>query len=395
MSNTINWREAVSRLPGVYLQDQQPEGSGIAVSVEKHGEGQWVVHALQERQGRLAAARTPPQPAADVYRSIQKFYKNVGYTPEISAGELAALGLPHWEEIYQQILSRRLPGTWLGAPREERASGREWTCHYSVTRNPNGTCTLHSCVITDGDDPLAEPEIDRVGVFNLSDLLDELRILGFKYADYAFLLSMEAMSLEEAAPWLPGRLVTPDPPRAAGRLVSVFLTSKDSWKVFVAEKSGESRVSFTEIVNLDARQVYKKIHELEGIVIPPAIRQALRLPSLEKLYADSLEKKLKGHWLGTVQGKDENGNPQERFVSLYGAGEAAWEIHYVKSEELNAGSRKFPTHRVEPFTAENVLEALERLDPLLDPLDLQARMSGSKIPEIAHLAKCFVEQMEK
>ena len=82
-------------------------------------------------------------------------------------------------------------------------------------------------------------------------------------------------------------------------------------------------------------------------------------------------------------------------MSLYGAGEAAWEIHYVKSEELIAGSRKFPTHRVEPFTAENVLEALERLDPLLDPLDLQARMSGSKIPEIAHLAKCFVEQMEK
>lgn len=394
MSNPNIWREALSRLPGLYLQDQQPEGSGIAVSIEKSGAGQWVVHVLQERQGRLTRTQTPLLPAAEVYRAIQKYYKHVGYIPELSAEELEILGLPRWEEIFQQTLSRRLPGTWLGAPREERESGQEWTCYYSVTRNAGGTYTLHSCMITDGDDPLAEPEIDKVGVFNLSDLLDELRILGFKKPDYAFLLSMEASSLEEAASWMPGRLVTPEPLRAAQRLVSICPEIQESWKVFVAEKSGDAHVSMTETVSLDARQVYKRIHELEGIVVPAAIRAALRLPSLEKLYAESLEKKLKGHWLGTVQGKDENGKLHERFVSLAGAGEEAWEIHYVKSEELISGSRKYPVHRVEPFTAENVLEALERLDPVLDPLDLQARMSESKVPEIARLAKCFLEQME-
>ncbi|MFB3785106.1 MAG: hypothetical protein ACE15F_01925 [bacterium] len=395
MSNPNIWREALPRLPGLYLRDQQPEGAGIAVSIEKRGEGQWVVHALEESQGRWLQTRTPPLSAAEVYRAIQKCYKNVGYVPELSAQELEILGLPRWEEIFQQILSRRLPGTWLGAPPEEWETGQEWTCHYSVTRNAGGTYTLHSCVITDGDDPLAEPEIDKVGVFNLSELLDELRILGFKKPDYAFLLSLDASSLEEAAPWMPGRLVTPEPLRGAHWLISICPETRESWKVFVAEKNGDTHVSITETVSLDARQVYKRIHELEGIVVPAAIRDALRLPSLEKLYAESLEKKLKGYWLGTVPGKDENGQLHERFVSLAGAGEEAWEIHYVKSEELISGSRKFPAHRVAPFTAENVLEALERLDPVLDPLDLQARMSESKVPEIARLAKRFLEQMEK
>ncbi|NPU98275.1 MAG: hypothetical protein HPY51_13820 [Candidatus Omnitrophica bacterium] len=395
MPDAMEWREAISHLPGLYIRDQHPEGSGIAVSVEKRGDEQWVVHALQESQGRIKITESPPLPAAEVYRAIQKFYTKAGYTPVLADDELVILGLPRWEEIYQQFLSRRLPGIWLGAPREERESGQEWLCHYSVVRNPKGTYTLYSCAITDADDPLAEPEIDKAGDFNLSDLLDELRILGFKKADYASLLDLDALSVAEVAPWMPGKLLPADISPEKSRIVSICRDSRDFWKVFVAEKSQETRVSITEIANLDARQIYKKVHELLGIGVPPELRTALRLPPLEKLYAESLEKKLKGHWVGSVLGKDESGKPQERFVSLIGAGEDRWEIHYVKSEELISGNRKFPVHRAEPFAADDVLDALEKLDPVLDPLDLQMRMSESKFPEIIRLAKRFMEKMEE
>jgi hypothetical protein len=177
------------------------------------------------------------------------------------------------------------------------------------------------------------------------------------------------------------------------KTVSLCTDTEGSWKVFTAESLECDTFRLHEHRNLDARQVHKMVHDLLEISIPKPVLEKLKIPSLKDLYSESMEKKLKGYWIGAANGQDDLGNLQLRFVSLQKEGEE-WLLHYVCSEDLLSSSRKYPVHTLPSFKEEEIYKTLEKLDPFIDPIDLQELFAQNKHPEISHLSKLFLQQME-
>ncbi|MBD3266187.1 hypothetical protein GF373_05910 [bacterium] len=388
----IHWQDEITALPGIYLQDQEPEGSGVAVSIEPRGAGAWIVHSIKEIEGRAVRHSTKPLPAYAVYKTLDTIYRPIGYVPEPSEAEYDMLQLPPREDIFQQSLANQLPGVFLGVPAEDD-EGIGWINHYSVVINDDGTYALYSGVTNEGEDFLKEPEIEKVGTYNLSEILDELRILDFPREKLDFLFTLKAGSLQELKTKLPGAVLEANRFADAGLAVSVCHEADNVWKIFTTERLDRDTYRVHELRDVDARQVDKKIYDLLQTSLAKEERQQAKLPPLEKVYADSIEKKLKGFFLGAVSGEDAAGHYQKRFISLHKEKDE-WTLHYVLFEELIAGGRKYAIHKTEPFREETILAFFEFLDPLFDPLDLFAKLQGSKIPEIQSLGDAFQKQME-
>ncbi|MDX9754430.1 MAG: hypothetical protein RBU29_10740 [bacterium] len=390
MAKKINWAGVIAKLPGVYVEDQDPEGCGVAVSLEASAPGRWVVHAVRDENGHIRFLSTSPCGAYAVFQHLEKLFAEAGYIPELSEVEYDMLELPPKDRVFHQTLAGKMPGVYLGMPEEE---GLEWAAHYSVEVKGDGRYVLYSGVIPEGGVFGSEPEIDPSGVYDLSQVLDELRLLGFAPTCLDFLYRFDTLDLSVVERNLPGSVISCPSAAEQGLVVSVCWESEDRWKVFTAERA-ERETRIHEQRDLDARQVHHRVYELVAQPIPAAAGERVGLPPLEKVFSESISKKLKGFFLGQVQGRDEGGHVQTRFVSLQHEGKDGWSLYYVKSEELLAGGRKLLAHHAGPFGEERIYPFLESLDPLLDPLDLHARLSGQKNPDLFALAKRFEEQME-
>ncbi len=395
MNAAINWREAIGQLPGLFLNDQHPEGSGLAVSIEKQDAARWIVHSIQEQNGAPHVFHSHPLSAVSVYQTLHQLYESAGYTPEITEEERRILGLPHKEDLVQETLKQKLPGTWLGAPGDQADS--EWDALYSVEKQVDGSYSLYTCVTTDETGLLSEPEVDKSGTYSLAGLLDELRILGFQEHDLAFMFSFTAHNWNEAAKNLPGSVLPNSQFEKNHFVLSIVQEGEDYWRLFHAEQTEYDTFSIVEIPGLDAKHVYKTVDEISGELIPPSVRKRIHLPSLDRLYFDALTKKLKGDWIGTVLGADESGKRRERYVTLFIDNEIEWSLHYAKSEDLTAsgkGARKVQVYKAGPFHTDDFITAADNLDPVIDSLDLILQMRNHSNPEIVKFAQILYKQLE-
>lgn len=392
MTEIVNWQIISTKLPGIYLQDQEPEGCGLAVSIECAEVDAWTIHYAKEQTGKTVYYKTKPLSAFVVFQTLEKLFKEIGYTPELSDSEYDMLELPRKESIYNQSLAEKMPGEWLGVPDGEDDSG--WATHYSVSTKADGKYILYSGALNDGDDFLAKAEVEKYGVFDLSEILDELRMLGFKKGKFSFLLTLHADSWQDLEKQLPGA-VLPNPKKDQDIIAACISPhTEGQWKLFIVKKQDFTTYTLQEQLEIEPRAIYHFVYDHFGVIIPDAALEKTKLPALDKIFDESLEKKLKGYYIGQVSGMDENHQPQKRFVSLLRESKISWSMQYVKSEELLSGNRKIVHHKTDPFLEENIYKFMLRLEPLFDPLDVYTKMSEQKNPEIAALAELFVEQME-
>lgn len=392
MASKIDWYSAVAKLPGIYLEDQEPEGCGLAVSIEINAANRWVVHVAREESGHVKYSATQPLSAYAVYQSLETIYKEIGYVPELTDTEYDMLELPHKDSLFHQTLAGKMPGVYLGMPEDE---GMEWAAHYSVEIKGDGRYILYSGILQEGGSFSAEPEIDKNGVYDLSQVLDELRLFGFSPDRLDFLYRLDTVRQDEVERQLPGCILVNPYFEEQGMAVSLCKDTEERWKIFTTKRVSSTEIQIHEQRDLEARQVYTYVYDLLEQTIPDAIQKKLGLPPLEKLYSESISKKLKGFFIGSVMGLDEEGHAQTRFVSLQHEGKEGWVMYYVKSEELITGGRKIVVHKTDPFLEERIYSSFERLDPMMDPLDLYFRLSEQKNPDLSILAKRFEVQMEK
>jgi hypothetical protein len=389
----MDWSTITAALPGIVVEDQDPDGCGLAISIESVDASTWIIHTARDQHGEAVIQKTAPLSAFHLYQTLEKLYAAIGYTPELSAVEYDMLQLPPKKTIAQESLAAKMPGTYLGLPPDEEGD-LGWITHYSVVALPKGNYKIYTGVLSAGDDFLAEPEIDLAGTTNLSETLDELRIAGFSEDALLFLRILSAPSRHELQNTLPGERLNPPPGTPDDLYLSICRDGDDSWKIFSTRKKDEARFFIDEERGLDARQTYKSVFSHLHISIPETVASRVHLPSMEKLFHDSLAKKLKGFWLGSVNGEDDACREQQRFVSIQQDPKTVWTVYYILAEDVLSGSRKFTVHHAEPFTEEEIYTAFEKLDPTIDPLELYAKMVESKIVDIAELAKRFEEQME-
>lgn len=190
------WQEVIQKLPGIYLNDQYPQGAGLAVSIEPREDRSWVIHYIKEQQGAAKRFKTKPLNSFDVYKKLESLFAEVGEPPRMTEEERRALGLPPKDELATVSLRHRMPGTWLGKSRDlENEFG--WDTVYSVERKSNGKYVLYTCLELEENALVENPEIERVGEFDLSQLLDELRTLGFSKPVYSFLYTLSPVKGED------------------------------------------------------------------------------------------------------------------------------------------------------------------------------------------------------
>lgn len=391
MTINIDWQAISAALPGIFLKDQDPAGCGLAVSLEAAGKDEWFIHYAQEHNGKPAFYKTKPLSAFAVFQTLEKLFKNIGYTPELSCSEYEMLELPRKESIFNRSLAEKMPGEWLGIPDGEEESG--WVTHYSLVVKGDGKYILYTGSLTDGDDFLSKAEIEKYGVYDLSEILEELRLMGFIKNRLAFLHRLNAESWVELEKQLPGAVLKNPDTSADITAICICPFSGDSWKIFTVKKENSASYSFHEQPDAEARTVYHYVYDHLDIIIPDTAREKVNLPSLDTLFNESIEKKLKGYYIGAISGLDEKGQQQKRFVSLQRESKISWTMHYVKSEELLSGNRKIIHHKTDPFLEENIYRFFLKLEPLFDPLDIYAKMNEQKNPEIYALAQLFWEQI--
>ncbi len=391
MTTQINWNQTIQNTPGLYINDQQPEGCGMAVTIERL-EPEWTVRFIYESGAQLIIKKYSAASAFDVYRLLDQLFKQSGYVPELTDQERETLHLPERSNIFDQRLSRQLPGQWIGAPEGAESDG-EWKTNYSIEIKPLGKFILYTGIVAEDEDFLAEPQIDASGPFDLSEILDELRILGFSINEYGFLFQLSFDAMQEIIDYLPGYVIKNPVVDSPIKAISICSCGGE-WKVFIAQTEQAGQCIITEQPDLDAKRVHKIVHDAIGIAVPGGIRNKLRLPSLYKLYELTLSKKMKGVIIGAVSGQDDNGLTQERYVSIKKENEDEWQIHYAKSEELTSSNRKIHVESTESFSTSEFVEIVMNLDPVIDPLDLVQRMAESSELDISDLAKIFMKEME-
>jgi hypothetical protein len=391
MTMQINWNQTIQNTPGLYINDQQPEGCGMAVTIERL-EPEWTVRYIFESGAQLMIKQYSAASAFDVYRLLDQLFKQSGYVPQLTEPERETLHLPERGNIFDKRLSRQLPGQWIGAPKGAESDG-EWKTNYSIEIKPLGKFILYTGIVAEDEDFLAEPQIDPSGPFDLSEMLDELRILGFSINEYGFLLQLSFEHLQEIYDYLPGYIIKNPAVDSPVKAISVC-SCGDEWKVFLAQTEQAGQCIVYEQPDLDAKRVHKIVHDSVGLVVPGEIRDQLRLPSLYKLYQPTLNKKMKGLYIGAVSGQDDNGLTQERYVSVKRENDDEWQIHYAKSEDLTSGNRKIHVESIGPFSHSEFVDIALNLDPIIDPLDMVQKMSESSEDDISNLAKLFMEEME-
>ena len=409
MSNVPqSWKEAIARLPGIALQDQYPEGARLAISIEASGGRTWRIHSVHENNGAFDATQTRPLSAPELYRTLEKFFEAVGDPPELSDRERSTFDLPRKEDCYRENLLQKMPGTWLGSS-ESMESEFGWTSVYSVKTNEDGSYTLYTCTAGEEDEDTADDlDIEKAGTYDLSQLLNELNVLGFERNRYAFLLSIEAAGWNEVQSRLPG-VVLPCPDFVrTGVAISIGSSNEAQWNLYVTDRTSENQYTIAEHTDLDAKQTYRTCYEILGSIPTGSVRERLNLPSLEILFSKTLRNKMKGNWLGEVSGEDESGRPQVRFVSIktikpppsdsiVPQADVTWQLDYVKSEDMlsaGRGHRKFEVHSTGSIHPQEIQSFIDRYDPELDLLDLCDVMTESSIPEASNFAHAILDRLE-
>ncbi|MEW6238564.1 MAG: hypothetical protein AB1656_24530 [Candidatus Omnitrophota bacterium] len=389
-----DWEKIIERLPGVLLRDQHPEGSGIAVSVEKT-EGQWRVHYAKEAEGGFKIRHGAPVTAQGVYEKLRKLFQDAGFVPVLNESELAILGLPHLEEVQSSRLIQKMPGYYLGS-QDGMESGMAWGVHYSVRKNEGGDYTLYSCIECEEENALPEPEIEALGAYSLAVLWEETHSLGLRLEHYPFFAEITVNSWKEAAKAMPGRLLQSDRCSESDNLVSAAESRDGKWNLFYAVPESQGVYSLKAILGLEAKEFYKKSFEWLKTVLKKSDAEALRLPPLTELFGEALEKKMKGRFLGGISGIDESGRPCEIFVSVKKEKDETWIFQIADARDLLDGSRKILVRKIGSFHAverNKMIEAL--LERGVDLLELLFLLQEATFPEALELAALLKEYLEK
>ncbi len=384
----IEWDNVIAQMPGLVLEDQQPQGSGIVVSIEARGQERWVVHCAREEQGSVRRYHTKPLDAEKVYKALERFYREAGYVPEISEGEQDQLGLPRLEALMVEHLPERMPGEYLGAkqPGDELI---EWVVHYSLEKKPNGRFTLYSCGDPRFEEDPSKLYIEEMGTFTYAEILEELREIGFSPQECQSLTQIEAASLSELKKKMPGEVF--ETPAEAGCVVSILQRKDQTWTLFLSRKrEGESVYEIEVLSSLEALEVYRTMFDQLGWIPMERDLHRVKLPRLETLYEETLMKKMKGELIGGISTPDEHGLNREVFVALKRIKEEGWLFQFVRAEDLLAGEKKFMVHKLGPLVEENVQNIILQLEAHVDPVGLLERMSEHKNSEIRELAKRLI-----
>lgn len=395
MTLDVNWDGVAAGLPGVYLSGQYPAGAGIAVSVELTHDG-WILHAAREAGGgRVERESTPPLGALELYRRLGAWFAELGEAPEIGEAERDALDLPPMEDLYEEHIRGLMPGHWLGAA-EEGETEFGWRAHHSVTEDAPGRFTLHASLASGEDDPFPErPEMDAAGPLDLAGLLDELRLLGFGPEAAEPFLRLPAGDAERAKALMPGAWHGPAGFGETGVCFSILPAGPDEWRLFYTEAAGDG-LRVRDAGGMDARRVHKTVYGLTGGAVPGETARAAKLPPLDRLHREALEKKLKAEWI-SAPGLDAEGRGHERYLVFEPASGEFWRMQYVLSEDILAmgpGNRKFPVHEWGPGPAEALADRLMEMDPFIDPLECYFAMRDRGGEDLAELAEAFRGRLE-
>ncbi|RJP25010.1 MAG: hypothetical protein C4527_17765 [Candidatus Omnitrophota bacterium] len=386
---TTIWSEIITQLPGLYLQDQHPPGSGIAVSVEKHENGGWILHYAKEKTDSLQHGAEGPFDAAYLYEKLKFLYRDIGYTPQLRDEELKALHLPDSQEVYTERVFAHLPGRLIGSQRIAE-SGMDWVVNYSVGKNADHTYTLYSCSARGDDDFLAEPEIEELGTFALHDLLEELRIYGFRPDDYAGLCEIEASSWQEILRALPGRRVENQRPEEDRCAVSLVAHNRECWTLFYAVPIADNRYRLNELATLSAKDVYKKVYDLTGCLLSVNDRKKVQLPELIDIYGETLSKKMKGDYIGGVPSVNMSKRYNETYVTVQNNKDDSRLFYFTSAEELitlGRTGRKINVHKLGPYKDVDLGKFIVDIEPHVDLLELILKLDESKIEGIRELSK--------
>ncbi len=385
----MNWNRIIDQLPGVYLSDQHPPGSGIAVSVEKKTNDSWTIHAAREQGDNFKVETYGPYPASRLYEKLKELYREIGYTPQLNEEELQKLGLPSSQDVFSRRVFEHLPGLYIGA-QQVAESGMDWEIHYSVQKTPKRAYTLFSCSARSDDDFLAEPEIEELGVFPLHDLLEELRIYGFYPDDYAELCVLHADSWQEVLQELPGRRLEKQNPEENGCVVSLVPQTGETWTLFYAVPKGTNTYRIHELANLSAKDIYKKIYDLTGGLLTSEDRKTTKLPSLLDIYSETLTKKMKGDYIGTVPGINHRNRYNETYFSMQTSKDDSRLFFFVSAEELitlGKSGRKIAVHKLGPYKEVDWGKCIHDLEHYIDVLELIITLDESKSEEVRKLSK--------
>jgi len=390
----MNWEKVVERLPGVLLKDQQPEGSGIAVSIER-AENQWRVHYAKETDGGFKIRHSAPVSAQDVYEKLAKLFRNAGFVPQLDGKERALLGLPSLEAIQSDRLIQKMPGLYLGL-QDDIEDSMGWGFHYSVQKNGSGDYTLYSCLASDVGESLSEPEIEALGTYSQAELWEETLYLGLSLEHYPFFTEIAADSWEDAAKAMPGRLLQSDRRVMKKNLVSAAEGRNGRWNLFYAVPERRGGYFLKGAIGLAAKEFYMMSFERLNSILTKTDAEALHLPPLTEIYGEALQKKLKGRFLGGIAGADGSGRPCEIFLSLTREKNGTWTFHIADAHNLLNGSRKILVQKIGPFhpvERDKMMEAL--LERNVDLLELLSVLEESDFPETLDLADELREYLEK
>ncbi len=381
----VDWNETISLLPGVYLSDQQPQGSGLAASIERIDD-LWQIHYAKETPDGLRFYKSKPLHAFHVYETLKAVYKEIGYYPQLTESEQAALQLPDEHDCIAADIYRKLPGFYLGKKAADQNTMAWGEAHYSVEMNGDGTYSLFSCIDPLDEDAVLKPEVDKLGEYTLPDLMDELRLVGFKPEGISYLTCIQG-PFEELASHLPGHIIKNAQFDSAGQMISVLQRDEDQWCVISTERMHENKYRLVCHDRLAPKDVYKCIFQILSIIPCHTDIAKIGLPPMTKVFEDSLLKKMKGELLKgpLAQAGEEQG--EFWFVSIRMEKQAYWHLHLVRASHLLEGGRKVQVEKLGPYHVEALSHFLHDLEAYVDPLDLMDALEESKFAEYQELAK--------
>ncbi len=393
MNLNDNWNQIIQTLPGIFLKDQHPQGTGIAVSIEYLNQGKWYLNYVKESQN-MTVVREGPFAALSLYERLQELFDDVGFTPQLNDQEREILNLPSYEQIYSERVLKSLPGRYIGS-QEIAGKGLNWNSDYSVQNNSDGTYTLFSCNQRSEDDCFTDLEVEEIGTYTLHEVIEELQIIGFHPEDYSFLLELTAASWDELLQYMPGLTLLNQNPAENGCLLSIKYQDPENWTLYYAINIVTNKYKLNNIPELTAKEVYKKTYDLIGRLLTPKEVNKLKLPELDEIYKDTLMKRMKGFYIGAVADTRKPNRYTESYFSVDKSKDGTWLLHVVFAEDLiNLGKtgRKIPIHKIGPYRNEEIHKIIAEIEKGVDLLEFVLKLKEIKKEETSELLQLIMKE---